>query len=106
MSTSKEKGFRELNCHGCTMRIKFPVTTEQYGKSIQAKCPCGAINRATIPVPAVVEVPPAPAAPAWPFMNMADTAPPAGSESLQDFFGNFFDGHITFHFSVIQIQVS
>ncbi len=74
-----EKGFRLAMCE-CGTKIKFPVKRENYGNTLNVRCPsCRTVSKVTIPVPAVTPVGPT-----------ANTTP--NESQVSDFLKDFFAG--------------
>lgn len=78
-----EKGFRIVQCLGCSVRLRVPVSEKDYGTTKIVRCPkCGAQGRIEIPCPAP---------------EISSTKKPLSpspgdiSQFPQDFFGDIFD---------------
>lgn len=49
-----EKGYRTIQCPGCSTQLRFSVSEKDYGKTRIVRCPkCSAKGRVTIPHPAI-----------------------------------------------------
>ncbi len=72
-----EKGFRTVQCSGCPVKLRIPISEKDYGETKKIRCPkCGTIGRVKIPHPA---------------SEASPTKRPQPSSDVNSFPGGFFD---------------